>query len=107
MSYYKSDYDMKSDEEKFMDSLKDTEYHGVAELQQWANSNKVSILGIYDRRGKDIGFEEYFLKNMSVLIQRMVLQSPLPIEFTMESVTLYLHSSYSIGSPVWSFPEQR
>jgi hypothetical protein len=107
MAYYEKDYSSVVREGKIMESLKDSDYHNLDELKRWLKNTNGSDARIVDMYDKHIEFDDYFIRNMTVLIQGSVLDSPLPIEFTMESVSLYLHGSYSIDSPIWRSPDQR
>ena len=84
-----------------IEGLTNSDFHTVDELNTWLSKKGTDIVRMYD---KHTDFDDIFMDNMSLLMQS-IINSPLPLEFSMERLSMYLHSSFSMDSPLWHVPD--
>ena len=94
-------YDSTERSRTIIGGLADSDFHTIDELNAWLGNKGTDIVRMY---GKNTDFDDIFMDNMSLLLQS-IINSPLPLEFSMERLSMYLHSSFSMDSPLWHVPD--
>lgn len=94
-------YDSAEESRTIIGTLTNSDFHTIDELNTWLSNKRTNIVRMYDKR---TDFEDIFMDNMSLLMQ-VIINSPLPLEFSMERLSMYLHSSFSMDSPLWHVPD--
>lgn len=94
-------YDSAEKSRTIIGGLANSDFHTIDELNAWLSKSRTDIVSMYD---KNTDFDDIFMDNMSLLMQS-IINSPLPLEFSMERLSMYLHSSFSMDSPLWHVPD--